>query len=97
ERTPCGSSSGSAVAVAIGLAPVAIGTETNGSIVWPGSVTRVGGFKPTVGLVSRTHIVPISHSQDTAGPIAATVREAALLLGGMAGSDTAGLATKGAD
>jgi Asp-tRNA(Asn)/Glu-tRNA(Gln) amidotransferase A subunit family amidase len=76
-RTPCGSSSGSAVAVAIGLAPAAIGTETDGSITCPASVNGVVGFKPTVGLVSRTHIVPISHSQDTAGPIATTVQDAA--------------------
>ena len=77
ERTPCGSSAGSAVAVAIGLAPAAIGTETDGSITCPASVNGVVGFKPTVGLVSRTHIIPISHSQDTAGPITTTVEDAA--------------------
>lgn len=97
ERTPCGSSSGSAVAVAIGLAPVAIGTETDGSITCPASVNGVVGFKPTVGLVSRTHIIPISHSQDTAGPIATTVEDAAIVLTVIAGSDPADPATLEAD
>ena len=97
ERTPCGSSSGSAVAVAIGLAPAAIGTETNGSIVCPASVNGVVGFKPTVGLVSRTHIVPISHSQDTAGPITTTVEDAAIVLSVIAGSDPLDPATVEAD
>lgn len=97
ERTPCGSSSGSAVAVAIGLAPVAIGTETDGSITCPAAVNGVVGFKPTVGLVSRTHIVPISHSQDTAGPITTTVEDAAIALTAMAGSDPADPATAEAD
>nr|WP_313472712.1 amidase [Brevundimonas sp.] len=97
ERTPCGSSSGSAVAVAIGLAPIAIGTETDGSITCPASVNGVVGFKPTVGLVSRTHIVPISHSQDTAGPIATTVEDAAIVLTVIAGSDPADPATVEAD
>lgn len=96
-RTPCGSSSGSAVAVAIGLAPVAIGTETDGSITCPASVNGVVGFKPTVGLVSRTHIVPISHSQDTAGPMAVTVEDAAIVLTVIAGSDPADPATVEAD
>jgi amidase len=96
-RTPCGSSSGSAVAVAIGLAPVAIGTETDGSITCPASVTGVVGFKPTVGLVSRTHIVPISHSQDTAGPMATTVADAARVLTVIAGSDPMDPATAEAD
>ena len=96
-RTPCGSSSGSAVAVAIGLAPVAIGTETDGSIACPASVNGVVGFKPTVGLVSRTHIIPISHSQDTAGPIATTVEDAAIVLAVIAGSDPADPATVEAD
>ena len=76
-RTPCGSSSGSGAAVALGLVPVAIGTETDGSITCPASVNGVVGFKPTVGLVSRTRIVPISHSQDTAGSMATTVRDVA--------------------
>jgi len=89
DRNPCGSSGGSAVAVAAGLAAGAIGTETNGSIVCPASVNGVVGLKPTVGLVSRTHIVPISHSQDTAGPMARTVADVALLLSVIAGSDPA--------
>ncbi len=96
-RTPCGSSSGSATAVAMGLAPAAIGTETNGSIVCPASVNGVVGFKPTVGLVSRTHIVPISHSQDTAGPITTTVEDAAIVLSVIAGSDPMDPATVEAD
>ena len=96
-RTPCGSSSGSATSVAMGLAPVAIGTETDGSITCPASVTGVVGFKPTVGLVSRTHIVPISHSQDTAGPIATTVEDAAIVLTAIAGSDPLDPATAEAD
>ncbi|WGM48285.1 Glutamyl-tRNA(Gln) amidotransferase subunit A [Brevundimonas sp. NIBR10] len=96
-RTACGSSSGSAVAVAVGLAPVAIGTETNGSITCPASVNGVVGFKPTVGLVSRTHIVPISHSQDTAGPIATTVEDAAIVMTAIAGSDPLDAATAEAD
>jgi amidase len=97
ERTPCGSSAGSAVAVAVGLAEVAIGTETDGSITCPASVNGVVGFKPTVGLVSRTHIVPISHSQDTAGPIARNVRTAAEVLSVIAGTDPLDHATAEAD
>ena len=96
-RTPCGSSSGSGAAVALGLTPVAIGTETDGSITCPASVNGVVGFKPTVGLVSRTHIVPISHSQDTAGPMATTVRDAARVLTVIAGTDPADPATVEAD
>ncbi len=80
DRNPCGSSSGSAVAVAAALAPLAVGTETNGSIVCPAGVNGVVGIKPTVGLVSRTGILPISHTQDTAGPMARSVAGAALLL-----------------
>jgi amidase len=76
---------------------MAVGTETDGSVTCPAALNGIVGLKPTVGLVSRTHIVPISHSQDTAGPMAATVREAALLLSGMAGSDPADAATKDAD
>jgi len=97
ERTPCGSSAGSAVAVAVGLAEVAIGTETDGSITCPASVNGVVGFKPTVGLVSRTHIVPISHSQDTAGPITRDVRTAAEVLSVIAGTDPLDPATAEAD
>jgi len=83
NRTPCGSSAGSGVAVAAQLAPLAIGTETDGSVVCPSSVNGIVGIKPTVGLVSRKFIVPISPSQDTAGPMARTVEDAALLLMGM--------------
>lgn len=97
DRTACGSSSGSGAAVAAGLAWAAIGTETDGSVVCPASINGVVGLKPTVGLVSRTHVVPISHSQDTPGPMARTVRDAALLLGGIAGSDPADAATAEAD
>ena len=97
DRNPCGSSSGSAVAVAAGMVPAAIGTETDGSITCPAAVNGIVGFKPTVGLVSRTHIVPISESQDTAGPMTRTVRDAALLLGAIAGSDPADPSTAEAD
>ncbi len=97
RRNPCGSSSGSAVAVAAGYVRVAIGTETDGSITCPASVNGVVGLKPTVGLVSRSGIVPISVSQDTAGPIATSVREAAQLLTVIAGSDPADPATAQAD
>ena len=87
ERNPCGSSSGSGVAVSAGIAPLAIGTETNGSIVCPSSVNGIVGIKPTVGLVSRAGIVPISHTQDTAGPMARTVADAAAALGPLTGRD----------
>lgn len=87
DRSPCGSSSGSAVAVSANLCPVAIGTETNGSIVCPANANGIVGIKPTVGLVSRRGIVPISHNQDTAGPMARTVADAAALLNIVAGSD----------
>ena len=96
-RNPCGSSSGSAVAVAAGFAAGAVGTETDGSIICPAAVNGVVGLKPTVGLVSRTHVVPISATQDTAGPITLTVRDAAILLAAMAGSDPADPATREAD
>jgi amidase len=96
-RNPCGSSSGSGAAIAAGLAWAAIGTETDGSITCPASVNGIVGFKPTVGLVSRTHIVPISHSQDTAGPMTRSVADAALLLNGIAGSDPGDPATLEAD
>src|ERR1700720_4076143 len=89
NRTPSGSSSGSAVAVAANLCAVAVGTETDGSIVSPASINGIVGLKPTVGLVSRGGIVPIAHSQDTAGPLARSVRDAAVLLGAMAGHDPA--------
>jgi amidase len=96
-RNPCGSSSGSAAAVAAGMVDAAIGTETNGSITCPASINGIVGFKPTVGLVSRTHVIPISHSQDTAGPMTTDVRRAAELLTAMAGSDPADPVTAEAD
>src|SRR5699024_8324757 len=80
DRSACGSSAGSAAAVAAGFTTVAIGTETNGSIICPSAANGIVGIKPTVGLVSRAGIVPISHSQDTAGPMARTVRGAATVL-----------------
>ncbi|MGI9008930.1 MAG: amidase family protein, partial [Streptosporangiaceae bacterium] len=88
-RNPSGSSSGSAVAVAAGLAPLAVGTETDGSIVSPAHACGIVGIKPTLGLISRTGIVPISAEQDTAGPMTATVADAAALLGVLAGADQA--------
>ena len=87
DRNPCGSSSGSGAAVSANLAAVAIGTETDGSIVCPSSANGIVGIKPTVGLVSRAGIIPISHTQDTAGPMARTVRDAAVVLGVLAGPD----------
>lgn len=86
-RNPCGSSSGSAVAVAANLAVVSVGTETDGSIVCPSGTNGVVGIKPTLGLISRSGIIPIAHSQDTAGPIARSVRDAAILLSVMTGTD----------
>ena len=97
DRNTCGSSSGSGAAVAAGLAPAAIGTETDGSITCPAAINGIVGFKPTVGLVSRTHIVPISHSQDTAGPMTRTVEDAAIVLTVIAGSDPLDAATAEAD
>ena len=97
DRNPCGSSSGSGAAVAAGLTDAAIGTETDGSITCPASLNGIVGLKPTVGLVSRTHVVPISHSQDTPGPMAKDVRTAALVLQAIAGSDPADAATASAD
>nr|WP_245600238.1 amidase [Sphingomonas jaspsi] len=97
DRNPCGSSSGSGAAVAAGIVDYAVGTETDGSITCPASINGIVGMKPTVGLVSRTHIVPISASQDTAGPMTRTVRQAAEMLRAMAGSDPADPATKDAD
>ena len=87
DRNPSGSSSGSAVAVSASLCAVAIGTETDGSILSPASVNGIVGIKPTVGLVSRSGIIPIAHSQDTAGPMARTVTDAAILLGALTGQD----------
>ena len=87
DRNPCGSSSGSGVAVSANLAALTVGTETGGSIMCPSSINGVVGIKPTVGLWSRSGIIPISHSQDTAGPMARTVRDAAILLAAVPGVD----------
>ena len=87
DRNPCGSSSGTGAAVSANLCVAGVGTETDGSVVCPSSANGLAGLKPTVGLVSRSGIVPISHSQDTAGPMARTVRDVAILLGVMAGTD----------
>jgi amidase len=87
DRNPCGSSSGTGAAVSANLCTAGVGTETDGSVVCPASANGLAGLKPTVGLVSRSGIVPISHSQDTAGPMARTVRDVAILLGAMAGAD----------
>jgi amidase len=93
DRTPSGSSSGSAVAVSANLCAIAVGTETDGSIVSPASINGIVGLKPTVGLVSRRGIAPISHSQDTAGPLTRSVRDAAVMLGAMSGLDAADTAS----
>jgi amidase len=87
DHTPCGSSSGSAAAVAADLVPVSLGTETDGSILCPGSACSVVGIKPTVGLTSRSGVIPISHTQDTVGPFGRTVADAAVLLGAITGVD----------
>jgi amidase len=87
DRNPCGSSSGSGAAVSANLCTVAVGTETDGSIVCPSSANGIVGIKPTLGLISRAGIIPIAHSQDTSGPMARTVRDAAILLGALAGND----------
>ena len=96
DRNPCGSSSGTGVAVSANLSVLAIGTETDGSIVCPSSMNGIVGIKPTLGLISRSGIVPIAHSQDTAGPMARTVKDAALLLGVLAGIDDRDPATRAA-
>ena len=94
DRNPCGSSSGSAVAVAANMCAAAIGTETDGSIICPSHANSIVGIKPTVGLISRSGIVPIAHSQDTAGPMARTVADAAVLLGALTGVDVRDPATE---
>jgi amidase len=94
DRNPCGSSSGTGSAIAANLAAAGVGTETDGSIVCPSSVAALVGIKPTVGLVSRSGIIPISHSQDTAGPMTRTVSDAAILLSAMTGVDPRDAATK---
>ncbi|HSS18855.1 MAG TPA: amidase [Pyrinomonadaceae bacterium] len=94
ERNACGSSSGSGAAPAANLCSIAVGTETDGSVVCPSSTNSLVGIKPTVGLISRSGIIPISHSQDTAGPMARTVTDAAILLGALTGIDNNDPATK---
>jgi amidase len=97
NRNPCGSSSGSAVAVAADLCAAAVGTETDGSIICPSHANGIVGIKPTVGLVSRAGIIPIAHSQDTAGPMARTVADAVALLTVLAGADSRDPATAGCE
>ena len=87
DRNPCGSSSGSGAAASANLCALAVGTETDGSVVCPSNANGIVGIKPTLGLISRAGIIPIAHSQDTAGPMARTVRDAAILLGALAGVD----------
>jgi len=94
DRSPCGSSAGTGSAIAANLAVVGIGTETDGSIICPSAVAALGGIKPTAGLVSRDGIIPISHSQDTAGPMARSVADAATLLAAISGPDAADAATR---
>ena len=93
DRNPCGSSSGTGAGISANLCAVGIGTETDGSIVCPSSSNGLAGIKPTVGLISRSGIIPISHSQDSAGPMCRTVRDAAILLGALTGVDPADPAT----
>ncbi len=97
DQNPCGSSSGSGVAVSANLAAAAVGTETNGSIICPAVTNGVVGIKPTLGLISRSGIIPIAHTQDTAGPMARTVTDAAVLLGAMVGRDKFDETTADAD
>lgn len=97
DRSPCGSSSGSAAAVSANLVAASLGTETNGSIVCPGSVNGVVGIKPTVGLTSRAGVVPIAHTQDTVGPFGRTVADAATVLGALTGVDPRDPATQASD
>jgi amidase len=94
DRTPSGSSSGSAIAVAAAYAPVAVGTETDGSVTSPSAACSLVGMKPTIGLVSRSGIIPIAHSQDTAGPMTRSVADLAVLLGAMIGADSRDTATR---
>ena len=94
DRTPCGSSSGSAVAVAANLAAASLGTETDGSILCPASSNSIVGIKPTVGLTSRAGVIPIAHSQDTVGPFGRTVADAVALLGALTSVDPRNPATQ---
>lgn len=96
DRNPCGSSAGTGTAIAANLAAVGVGTETDGSVICPAAMTGLVGIKPTLGLVSRSGIIPLAHSQDTAGPMTRTVADAAALLTVMAGSDDGDPATAGA-
>jgi len=95
DRNPCGSSSGTGAAIAANLAAIGVGTETDGSIVCPSGANGLVGIKPTVGLISRAGVIPISHTQDSAGPMARSVTDAALLLGAMTGVDPSDPATRG--
>jgi amidase len=97
DRSACGSSSGTGAAIAASLAAVGVGTETDGSVTCPSALAGLVGLKPTLGLVSRTHVVPISHSQDTPGPMGRSVEDVAILLTAMAGTDPADPATAAAD
>jgi amidase len=97
DRNPCGSSSGSGAATAASLCAVAVGSETDGSVVCPSSANGLVGIKPTLGLISRAGIIPIAHSQDTAGPMARTVRDAAILLGALTGVDPRDSATSASE
>ena len=97
DRNPCGSSSGTGAGISSNFAAIGVGTETDGSIVCPSSANGLAGIKPTVGLVSRSRIIPISHTQDTAGPMCRTVRDAAILLGAIAGGDVDDKATVASD
>lgn len=96
DRNACGSSSGSGAGVSANFSSVAVGTETDGSVVCPSSANGIVGIKPTLGLISRAGVIPIAHSQDTPGPMARTVRDAAILLGALAGTDARDIATKDA-
>lgn len=97
DRSACGSSSGSGAAVAANFCAAAVGTETDGSIICPAQTNGIVGFKPTLGLVSRSGIIPIAHSQDTAGPMVRSVADAAILLGAMVGSDKRDQATRSSE
>jgi amidase len=94
DRNPCGSSSGTGAAIAANLATIGIGTETDGSVVCPSNANGLVGIKPTLGLISRSGIIPIAHSQDTAGPMCRTVTDAAILLGALVGIDSRDDATR---
>jgi amidase len=97
DRTACGSSSGTGAAIAASFAAIGIGSETDGSVTCPSAMNGLAGLKPSIGLVSRTHVVPISHSQDTLGPMGRSVRDVALLFSAMVGSDPADPVTSDAD